>query len=165
MGDEPKKNDDGLIVWVTNPRKMMVSLYGWRTTKKNDENMKWGLIVMGDLPWWKKYDEVRSHCHGWPTRKWKKNMKCGLIVMGDLPRWKKYDEVVSLRWATYPMIKCEETRKWSNCSRRPARWWNTWKWFQQWTSMAFHSCLLESSLVIFDLYGWDLICKSISKMM
>jgi hypothetical protein len=27
MGDEPKKND-GLIVWVTNPRKMMVSLYG-----------------------------------------------------------------------------------------------------------------------------------------
>ena len=30
--------------------------------------MKCGLIVMGDLPRWKKYDEVRSHCHGWPTR-------------------------------------------------------------------------------------------------
>jgi hypothetical protein len=27
MGDEPKKND-GLIVWVKNPGKMMVSLYG-----------------------------------------------------------------------------------------------------------------------------------------
>ena len=27
MGDLPRKND-GLIVWVTNPRKMMVSLYG-----------------------------------------------------------------------------------------------------------------------------------------
>jgi len=33
MGDEPKKND-GLIVWVTNPRKMMVSLYGWLTQEK-----------------------------------------------------------------------------------------------------------------------------------
>ena len=36
MGDEPKKND-GLIVWVTNPGKMM----------------KCGLIIMGDLPRWK----------------------------------------------------------------------------------------------------------------
>ena len=33
MGDLPRKND-GLIVWVTNPRKMMVSLYGWRTQEK-----------------------------------------------------------------------------------------------------------------------------------
>jgi hypothetical protein len=33
MGDEPKKND-GLIVWVTNPGKMMVSLYGWLTQEK-----------------------------------------------------------------------------------------------------------------------------------
>ena len=106
---------NGLIVWVTNPRKMMmVSLYGWRTPEKwwshcmgdepqkNDENMKWGLIVMGDLPWWKKYDEMRSHYHGWPTRKWKKYevwshcngwptqmeriWKSGLVVMGDLPK-------------------------------------------------------------------------------
>jgi hypothetical protein len=43
MGDLPRKND-GLIVWVTNPRKMMVSLYGWRTQEK------WWSHCMGDLP-------------------------------------------------------------------------------------------------------------------
>ena len=53
MGDEPKKND-GLIVWVTNPRKMMwktVSLR-WVTYPKG-KNVKCGLIIMGDLPRWK----------------------------------------------------------------------------------------------------------------
>ena len=65
-----------------------------------------GLIVMGDLPRWKK--EEWSHSLGDLPRN-RKNMKCSLIVMGDLPRWKKYDEVVSLRWATYPNrknVKC-----------------------------------------------------------
>ena len=41
MGDEPRKND-GLIVWVTYPDGKNV--------------MKCGLIIMGDLPGWKKCD-------------------------------------------------------------------------------------------------------------
>jgi len=50
------------------------------------------------------------------------------------------------------MIKCEKTRQWSNCFRRPARWENARK--------------LASGLIVpGDLYGWDLICKSISEMM
>ena len=36
--------------------------------------MKSGLVVMDDLP------------------RWKKNVKCGLIVMGDLPKEKKGKE-------------------------------------------------------------------------
>jgi len=87
---------------------------GWPTqVEKKCEN---GLIMMGDLPRWKKYEvrshcngdlprwkkcEVRSHCNGWPTKVekiWRavslwwvtypdgKNVKCGLIVMGDLPK-------------------------------------------------------------------------------
>ena len=55
MGYEPKKND-GLIVWVTNPRKMM-----WKNDVEN------GLIMMGDLPK-RKECEVRSHYNGWPTQ-------------------------------------------------------------------------------------------------
>ena len=31
---------------------------------KMEKNMKCGLIVMGDLPRLKKYEEVRSHCKG-----------------------------------------------------------------------------------------------------
>ena len=58
------------------------------TRKKNG-----GLIVMGDLPRWKR-GRVVSFL--WVTYPGGKNMKCGLIVMGDLPRWTKYDEVVSL---------------------------------------------------------------------
>ena len=72
--------------------------------------MKCGLIIIGDLPRWKKYDEVVSlRWATYPNRKnvkcglivmgdlpkYGKNMKCGLIVMGDLPRWKKYDELRS----------------------------------------------------------------------
>ena len=53
--------------------------------------MKSGLVVMDDLPRWKKY-EVRSHCNGWPTQE---KGKSGLIVMGDLPR-KKHGELVAL---------------------------------------------------------------------
>ena len=47
MGDEPKKND-GLIVWVTNPRKKD-GLIVW-VTNPNGNNVKCGLIIMGDLP-------------------------------------------------------------------------------------------------------------------
>jgi len=51
----------------------------------------------------------------------------GLIVPCDLPddkmRGNSQVQVVSLFQATCPMIKCEETCKWSHCSRRPARWW------------------------------------------
>jgi hypothetical protein len=47
-----------------------------------------GLIVMGDLPTWKKKGshEKGSHCNGRPTQIEKKK---GLIVISDLPRWKK----------------------------------------------------------------------------
>ena len=45
--------------------------------------MKCDLIIMGDLPEWKKYEV-------WPDGK--NMMKCGLIVMGDLPEWKKYEK-------------------------------------------------------------------------
>jgi len=39
-----KKIKNGLIVWVTYPGKMMVSLYGWRTQEK------WWSHCMGDEP-------------------------------------------------------------------------------------------------------------------
>jgi hypothetical protein len=44
-----------------------------------------GLIVMGDLPTWKKKGshEKGSHCNGRPTQIEKKK---GLIVISDLPR-------------------------------------------------------------------------------
>ena len=51
--------------------------------KKNIEN---GLIVMGDLPWWKNDLIIMGDLLG------KKN---GLIVMGDLTKWKK-KRVISL---------------------------------------------------------------------
>ena len=72
--------------------------------------MKCSLIVIGDLPGWKKYEKAVSLWWAtYPNRKnvkcglivmgdlpkMEKNMKWGLIVMGDLPRWKKYDEVRS----------------------------------------------------------------------
>ena len=75
-----------------------------------------GLIIMGDLPKWKKYEEW-SHCYGWPievgNKIWKtvslwrvtyldekKNIKSSLIAIGNLPRWKKYE-------------------KWSHCNGLP----------------------------------------------
>jgi len=69
MGDEPKKND-GLIVWVTNPRKMMVSLYGWRTQEK------WWSHCMGDEPkkndglivWVTNPRKIMVSLYGWPTQ-------------------------------------------------------------------------------------------------
>jgi len=75
MGDEPQKND-GLIVWVTNPRKMMVSLYGWRTQEKNDGLIVWVTNprkMMVSLYGWRTQVEDRknmkwSHCYGWPTQ-------------------------------------------------------------------------------------------------
>jgi len=69
MGDEPKKND-GLIVWVTNPRKMMVSLYGWLTQEK------WWSHCMGDEPkkndglivWVTNPRKMMVSLYGWPTQ-------------------------------------------------------------------------------------------------
>jgi len=50
MGDEPRKND-GLIVWVTNPGKIMWKTASlWWVTYPNGKNVKYGLIIMGDLP-------------------------------------------------------------------------------------------------------------------
>ena len=65
---------------------------------RNGKNMKRGLIVMGDLPRWKKYDEVVSLL--WATYPDGKNVKNGLIMMGDLPRWKKCD-MTSVKNRTY----------------------------------------------------------------
>ena len=45
MGDEPKKND-GLIVWVTNPRKKEE----WYHSLGDLPRGRNGLILMGDLP-------------------------------------------------------------------------------------------------------------------
>jgi len=88
MGDEPRKND-GLIVWVTNPRKMMVSLYGWLTQEKwwshcmgdlpKKNNVENGLIMMGDLPK-RKECEVRSHYNGWPTQM-EDRKKCEVVAL------------------------------------------------------------------------------------
>jgi hypothetical protein len=63
------------------------------------KNVKNGLIMMGDLPKWKKW---WSHCDRWPPQKkmvslwwvtYPGGKNNGLIVMGDLPkeRWSHYD--------------------------------------------------------------------------
>jgi hypothetical protein len=94
MGDLPRGND-GLIVWVTNPRKIMVSLYGWRTQEK------WWSHCMGDEP--KKNDglivwvtyprKIMVSLYGWPTQeKWWSH------CMGDEP--KKNNGLIV--WVTYP---------------------------------------------------------------
>ena len=92
--------------------------YGWPTQMEDG-----GLIMMDDLPkwkkWWSYYDgwptqmknKKRSHYNGWPTQlKSKRRSHCngrptqmednGLIMMGDLPRCKLI--MVSLWWVTYP---------------------------------------------------------------
>ena len=61
--------------------------------EKND-----GLIVMGDLPKWKRrrvvsflwvtYPGGRMASLKWVTYPGKKKMENGLFLMGDLPRWK-----------------------------------------------------------------------------
>ena len=81
-----------------------------------------GLVVMGDLPRWKEYDEVVSLW--WATYPNRKNVKCGLIVMGDLPKWKKMWKTVLLWWATYPdgknmmngLIIMGDLPRWKKCA-------------------------------------------------
>jgi hypothetical protein len=52
---------------------------GWPTQVKKEKN---GLIVMGDLPRWKKKCEVWSHCNGWPTQvEDMKSDKCKTVVI------------------------------------------------------------------------------------
>ena len=68
-------------------------------TYPNRKNMKCGLIVMGDLPRWKKMWKTAVSL-SWVTYPDGKNMKNGLIMMGDLPRWKKYD-MTSVKNRTY----------------------------------------------------------------
>jgi len=94
MGDLPRKND-GLIVWVTNPRKMMVSLYGWRTQEK------WWSHCMGDEPkkndglivWVTNPRKIMVSLYGWRTQeKWWSH------CMGDEP--KKNDGLIV--WVTNP---------------------------------------------------------------
>jgi hypothetical protein len=114
MGDEPQKNG-GLIVWVTNPRKMMVSLYGWRTPEK------WWSHCMGDEP--QKNDGLivwvtnprkmmwKTVSLWWVTYPNGKNVKCGLIIMGDLPRWK-----IEKMWSG--LIVMGDLPKWKECEVR-----------------------------------------------
>ena len=76
---------------------------GWPTQMKND-----GLIMMGDLPKWKKQ---WSHCDGWPTQR----------------------KMVSLWWVTYPKKKWsyydgwptqmedDKNMKWSHCYGWPTQ--------------------------------------------
>jgi hypothetical protein len=80
MGDLPKWKRGRVVsfLWVTYPGGRMASLLwvtypskkkngewshsnGWPTQKQND-----GLIVMGDLPEWKRKEW--SHSYGWPTQ-------------------------------------------------------------------------------------------------
>ena len=72
-----EKGKSGLILWVTYPGGRMPSLL-WVTYPGN-KKMENGLILMGDLPKWKK--EEWSHSLGdLPMG------RNGLILMGDLPK-------------------------------------------------------------------------------
>ena len=79
-----------------------------------------GLIVMGDLPRWKKCD-VRSYYNGWPNpMEDRKKIWSGLIVMGDLPRWKKYD--VRSHYNGWPtQMEDRKNMKWSHCYGWPTQ--------------------------------------------
>jgi hypothetical protein len=79
--------------------------YGWPTQTKDD-----GLIMMGDLPRWKKW---WSHCDGWPTQ------------MKD-ERWSHYDgwptQMKDERWSHYNGRPTQmEDERWSHCYGWPPR--------------------------------------------
>jgi len=93
---------------------------GWPTQKKND-----GLIMMGDLPKWKKMWKTVSLW--WVTYPNGKNVKCGLIMMGDLPKWKECE--VRSHYNGWPtQMEDGKNMKWSHCYGWPTQVEDRKKW-------------------------------------
>jgi hypothetical protein len=78
-----------------------------------------GLIVVGDLPKWKKIWKVKSGLIVMGDLPRWKNVKNYLIVMGDLPKWsEKWKWFHCYGWSTQVERKCEE---YSRCNRWPTQ--------------------------------------------
>jgi hypothetical protein len=136
---------------VTNPGKMMVSLYGWLTQEKwwshcmGDEPKKNdGLIVwvtnprkmMVSLYGWRTQEKWWSHCMGDLPKK--NNVENGLIMMGDLPKWKEFEvrshyngwltqveDRKNVKWSCYngwpTQVEDRKNMKWSHCYGWPTQ--------------------------------------------
>ena len=112
MGDLPRRKKcekrsyyDG---WPTQMERMWNAVLLWWSTYPNRKDVKCGLIVMGDLPKWKKM--WKTVLLWWATYPDGKNVMNGLIIMGDLPRWKECD-MTSVKNRTYLVKSWGDNRR------------------------------------------------------
>ena len=90
---------------------------GWRCWKIHIF-FSWS-ILLGDLPKWKTWKCFQY----WFCEIHESDFNNGLVNRPVCEIHESDFNIGFIFQVITSMIKCEKTRKWSNCSRRPARWW------------------------------------------
>ena len=128
LSGDPLNSYFSLINMAIHPRSYLVSSFNLESHLAipllitNTKKCVCGLIMMGDLPGWKREKVVSflwvtypgkiwSHCDGWPTQR---KRKSGLILWVTYPG----EGMASFLWMTYPGKK---NREWSHSFRWPTQ--------------------------------------------